>query len=90
MLGLLSAVLVAVPPPEELAVDRNVIESAIQAALDEAHRKKIRGQAVTPFLLNKVSELTGGASLRANLGLLRNNAMVAAEIAKYFHLETSK
>jgi pseudouridine-5'-phosphate glycosidase len=66
-----------------------VIESAIQAALDEAHRKNISGQAVTPFLLGRVSELTGGASLRANLGLLRNNARIAADIAKYFQLATT-
>jgi pseudouridine-5'-phosphate glycosidase len=88
-LGLTSAVLVAVPPPEDVALDKNVIESAIQAALDEAHRKNISGQAVTPFLLGRVSELTGGASLRANLGLLRNNARIAADIAKYFQLATT-
>jgi pseudouridine-5'-phosphate glycosidase len=83
-LGLTSAVLVALPPPEDVAVDKKLIESAIQTALDEALRKNISGQAVTPFLLGRVSELTGGASLRANLGLLRNNARIAADIAKYF------
>lgn len=88
-LGFSSAVLVAVPPPDEVALDHEGIESAIEKALDEAHRKNISGQAVTPFLLSRVSELTGGASLRANLGLLRNNARIAAEIAKYFQLEKS-
>jgi pseudouridylate synthase len=83
-LGLLSAILVGVPPPREVALDREVIESAIRSALEQAHEKGIRGQAVTPFLLSKVSELTGGSSLRANLGLLLNNARIAAEIAKNF------
>jgi pseudouridine-5'-phosphate glycosidase len=83
-LGLTSGILVAVPPPAEVALDNEIIESAIQTALDEAQRRNIHGQAVTPFLLARVSELTRGESLRANLGLLRNNARVAAEIAKYF------
>jgi pseudouridine-5'-phosphate glycosidase len=87
-LGFTTAILVAVPPPVEVALDPAIIESAIQAALDEAHEKNITGQSVTPFLLGRVSELTGGASLRANLGLLRHNARVAAEIAKYFLPET--
>jgi pseudouridine-5'-phosphate glycosidase len=83
-LVLASSVLVAVPPPEDVALDREMIETAIQKALDEAHRKNIRGQAVTPFLLGRVNELTGGQSLKANLGLLHNNARIAAQIAKYF------
>jgi pseudouridine-5'-phosphate glycosidase len=43
----------------------------------------VHGQAVTPFLLSRVSELTGGASLKVNLELLHNNARVAANIAPY-------
>jgi pseudouridine-5'-phosphate glycosidase len=83
-LGLQSAVLVAVPPPVDVALDHEVIESAVQSALDEAKLKNIIGQAVTPFLLSRVSELTEGMSLQANLGLLLNNAKVGAEIAKCF------
>jgi pseudouridine-5'-phosphate glycosidase len=82
-LGMTSSILLAVPPPDEIALGTDVIETAIQTALDEAQKKKIRGQSVTPFLLRRVSELTGGSSLQANLGLLRNNARVAAEIAHY-------
>jgi pseudouridine-5'-phosphate glycosidase len=82
-MGLGGCILVAVPPPIEVAMQRELIESAIQAALQEAQRMDIRGQGVTPFLLGKVNELTGGASLRANLGLLVNNAGVAAEIARF-------
>jgi pseudouridine-5'-phosphate glycosidase len=79
--GLSSAVLVAAPPPVESAVPVEAVEAEIQAALDEAVEKNIRGQAVTPFLLQRVNELSGGASLKANLALLRNNGRVAAGIA---------
>jgi pseudouridine-5'-phosphate glycosidase len=81
-LGLRGSILVAVPPPAEVAVDPVLIEAAIRTALEEAQKMKIYGQPVTPYLLRRVSELTGGLSLQANLGLLRNNARVAAEIAR--------
>ena len=64
------------------------IEGSIEQALAEAQEQNIRGQAVTPFLLSRVSELSGGKSLQANLGLLKNNAQVAAQIAQ--HLYPSK
>jgi pseudouridine-5'-phosphate glycosidase len=76
-----SALLVTVPPPVEVALTKDEIDGAINQALEEAVLRGIQGQAVTPFLLKRVSELTGGASLRANLGLLRNNARIAAQIA---------
>jgi pseudouridine-5'-phosphate glycosidase len=76
-----SSILVVVPPPEEVALPFDEVNSAIDQALAEAHEKGIRGQGVTPFLLGRVSELTGKASLQANLGLLLNNAGVAAQIA---------
>ena len=88
-LGLTGSILVAVPPPKEVALEPEVVESAIQAALAEAQQMNIHGQGVTPFLLRRVSELTSGASLRANLGLLLNNACVAAEIAQFILLKTS-
>ena len=81
-LGLTGSILVAVPPPSEVAVDASIIEQAVCSALEESREKHIHGQAVTPFLLRKVSELTKGDSLKANLALLRNNARVAAEIAQ--------
>lgn len=82
-LGFSGSILVAVPPPKEVALDNAVIEPAIQTALMEAQKLNIHGQAVTPFLLRRVSELTDEASLRANLGLLLNNAAVAAQIAHF-------
>lgn len=84
-LGMHSAVLVAVPPPAEVALETEVVETAIQSALEEARASQVHGQAVTPFLLRKMSELTGGQSLKANLGLLVNNAQVAAKIANFIY-----
>ena len=81
-LGLESAILVTVPPPEEVALPREKVQNAIDQALDDAERKGIRGQEMTPFLLTRVTDLTGGTSLKANLGLLCNNARIAALISK--------
>jgi pseudouridine-5'-phosphate glycosidase len=80
-LGLESALLVVQPPPEEAALPADEIERSIRDALDEAREQKISGAAVTPFLLSRVSRLSGGASLRTNLALLENNARLAARIA---------
>jgi pseudouridine-5'-phosphate glycosidase len=79
--GMPSAVLVTVPPPEGSALAREAVEAAVNQALAEARAQRVRGQAVTPFLLQRVSQLTQGKSLDANLDLLKNNARVAAEIA---------
>ena len=81
-LGLDSAILVTVPPPVEAAVPAADVQKAVDQALRDMHAQEIRGQGVTPFLLKRVNELTGGASMRANMALLRNNARVAAEIAR--------
>ncbi|MGB9591253.1 MAG: pseudouridine-5'-phosphate glycosidase [Candidatus Kryptoniota bacterium] len=81
-LGFRSGVLVAVPPPDEYALPFDEVEKYIQIALSEAEKLNIRGQAVTPFLLEKLNELSHGKSLDANLALLLNNAKIAAQIAK--------
>jgi len=75
------ALLVVNPPPEASALPRQAVEGAVQQALAEAEAAGVRGQAVTPFLLARVSELTAGASMQANLALLLNNARLGAEIA---------
>ena len=80
-MGLESALLVVQPPPAEAALAEEQVEEAISAALAEAEQNHIRGAAVTPFLLERVSRLSGGASLQANLALLENNARLAARIA---------
>ncbi len=76
-----SALLVVQPPPPEAALPRQQVEEAIRQALREAEQQGIRGSRVTPFLLGRVAELSGGDSLRANLALLKNNAALGAEIA---------
>ena len=80
-LGLWTAVLVTNPVPEMDSIPRTEIEPIIAKASKEAQDKKIHGQALTPFLLQRVSELTAKRSMRANLSLLLNNARLAAEIA---------
>jgi len=80
--GLQSAVLVANPVPERDAIPDKEIEPLIKQANQEAHEQEIRGKELTPFLLNRITELTKGKSMRANLSLLLNNARLAAQIAK--------
>ena len=83
-IGMESAILVANPPPEESALSNEIVEAAIQQALQGAAILHVRGQEVTPFLLSRMSELTHGDSLNANLALLTNNARLAAQIASAF------
>jgi pseudouridine-5'-phosphate glycosidase len=85
-IGMKSAVLVcqALSPEEELP--REKVDSAIQQARGEAREQGIHGQPLTPFLLARMAELTGGESLRANLALLLNNAKLAAQIAVALNL----
>lgn len=83
--GIDSALLVVVPPPDESALSSEQVERAVGQALEEAQAQGIHGPAVTPFLLSRVGMLTGGGSLEANLGLLRNNARIAAQIAVAYH-----
>jgi pseudouridine-5'-phosphate glycosidase len=80
-LGLASAVLVTVPVPDEFAIPTDEMDQSINQALEDMEKKGISGAASTPFLLAKVSELTGERSLRSNVALLKNNARVAGEIA---------
>jgi pseudouridine-5'-phosphate glycosidase len=81
-MGIGSGVLICVPCPEEAAIPRQAIEEALTQAESEAHASGIIGNELTPFLLNRLAELSEGSTLRANLELLRNNAHVAATIAK--------
>lgn len=80
-LGLGSGMIFAVPVPEEDALDPAMVAGAIEAATAEAHAAGLSGGKVTPFVLARVAELTGGASLAANRALLINNARTAADIA---------
>ncbi len=81
-LGMRSAVLVANPVPETEAIPKSEMEPVIAKASAEAMQNKIHGQALTPFLLQRISELTQEKSMCTNLALLLNNAGLAAQIAK--------
>lgn len=74
-------VLVANPIPEAQQLEYGYMEGVIAQALRDAEERGIRGKEVTPFLLGRIVELTGGESLTANIALVKNNARVAAEIA---------
>ena len=74
-------ILITVPVPAEDELPQSVAEKAIQQATEEAAAQHIHGKDVTPFVLRRVVELTGGQSQRANMALLINNARVAAQIA---------
>lgn len=79
-LGLPGGLLIACPPPVS-PLDAARLEEATARAVREAGEAGVRGGAVTPWLLNRVAELTDGASLETNVALLVNNARTAAEIA---------
>jgi pseudouridine-5'-phosphate glycosidase len=81
-LGLEGGMLVANPveAKDEIVFDTMAVD--IAAAQQAAEKDAISGKAVTPFLLAKILELTGGASLKANIALVENNARLAARIAR--------
>jgi pseudouridine-5'-phosphate glycosidase len=81
-LGIESALLVCVPVPEEFEVPAEKLQAVLTTALEDAEFEGIVGPALTPYLLSLMSERSGGATLRANIALLENNARVAAEIAR--------
>ena len=83
-LGLRGAIIVANPIPSSDEIPASEIEPVIAAALGEADRRGIRGKDVTPFLLAEIVKATKGRSLQANIALVKNNAKVAAEIAKAY------
>lgn len=80
--GLGGGLLVTCPIPEPNALPVGVVEGAIATALGEADRRHISGARVTPFVLQRLSELTSGQTVIANRALLVNNALWAARFAK--------
>lgn len=81
-LELSTAVLVTVPVPDEYEVPTSLLEEALAKALEMGEGQGVRGAALTPFLLGRLNELTHGATLRANIALLKDNARVAAGVAR--------
>ncbi|MBA3517295.1 MAG: pseudouridine-5'-phosphate glycosidase [Rhizobiales bacterium] len=80
-LGLGTGMLIANPIAEEHALAEAEMEARIAAACREAERAGVSGKALTPFLLTRINELTSGASLKANIALVKANAALAASIA---------
>ncbi|KAI0207404.1 Pseudouridine-metabolizing bifunctional protein C1861.05 [Lamellibrachia satsuma] len=80
-LRLKSGLLISVPIPEQDMADGDIIEQAVQQAVDESSAKNIKGKEVTPYILQRVSELTSGRSLQANIALVKNNARVGGQIS---------
>ncbi len=81
-MGLQGGMLVTNPIPEEYSMPAEIINRAIDEAINQANEQGIRGKETTPFLLAKVKELTGGDSLEANIKLVLNNARLAALTAR--------
>lgn len=81
-LGLRGGVIVANPIPPEAEIDAAEIESALREALADAVSARVTGAALTPFVLGRIAEVTGGRSIPANLALAENNAVVATQIAR--------
>lgn len=81
-IGMTSAILVCQPIAEQDEIPREEIDPVEEQASHEAQERRISGQALTPFLLQRVNELTSGRSMRANLSFLLNNARLAAQISK--------
>ena len=80
-LGMKGGMLVTNPIPEQYAMDKAVIDAAIEQAVAESKEQGIHGKETTPFLLARVVELTGGDSLESNIQLVLNNAIVASKTA---------
>ena len=80
-MGLKTGMLVTNPIPEQYAMDEDVINTAIDQAVRESVEQGVKGKDITPFLLARVVELTGGDSLESNIQLVLNNARLAAKTA---------
>jgi pseudouridine-5'-phosphate glycosidase/sugar/nucleoside kinase (ribokinase family) len=83
-LKLNSGILLTCPVPVESAGPADLIERATRQAVTDARSKNISGKDLTPFLLREINKQTQGASLQANIALISNNAMIAAQVAREF------
>jgi len=81
-LGFSNGILIANPIPKEFEIPFQEMEIYIRDAVSIAEKKKITGQALTPFLLKKIVEITKGKSLESNIMLVKNNVILACQIAK--------
>lgn len=84
-LGLKGGVVVSNPVPAESAMAPDEIDAIIHQALGEAQQQAVTGKQVTPFLLARIKELTGGRSLATNIALVKHNSLVGARLAVALH-----
>jgi pseudouridine-5'-phosphate glycosidase len=84
-LRLNGGVVVSNPVPQEAAMPKEEIDRITEQALREADQQGITGKAITPFLLGRIKELTGGRSLATNIALVKHNALVGARLAVALH-----
>jgi pseudouridine-5'-phosphate glycosidase len=84
-LGLAGGVVISNPVPEAAAMDQAEIDAITVQALNEASQQGVTGKQVTPFLLGRIKQLTGGRSLATNIALVRHNALVGAQLAVALH-----
>jgi pseudouridine-5'-phosphate glycosidase len=84
-LGLNGGVVVSNPVPAASALKNDEIDGIIAQALREADEQGVKGKAVTPFLLARIKDLTGGRSLATNIALVKHNALVGARLAVALH-----
>jgi pseudouridine-5'-phosphate glycosidase len=80
-IGQRTGLLIATPVPSDAALSPLAVEDAVHHATERAHATGVHGEDLTPYLLAALNEITEGASLRANVALLRANAALAAEVA---------
>lgn len=77
-------ILVTNPVPQSDQIERSTMDGHIEQAIAEAQKKGVSAKEVTPWLLNRIYEITGGTSLKTNIALVENNAKLAAHIAVAF------
>lgn len=80
-MNIASGMVIAVPIPEAEAAEGRMIEDATTTALQEAEERGVEGHLLTPFLLRRIAQLTGGLSLSSNISLVKNNARIGAQIS---------
>ncbi len=79
--GLNNGILIGVPIPPEYSANPKLIDDAIQKALSDSKKMNIKGKKVTPYLLEKINQITKGKSVSSNIALIKNNAKTSAKIA---------
>ena len=84
-LSLKGGMLVCNPIPKEFSIDSTIIENSINSSMEIAKKNNVKGKDLTPFLLQNITSLTEGETLKSNIKLMFNNAKLAAKIAISFN-----